>query len=638
MRLLLSVTFLLLACGPTSRPNDGGVDAGVDGGSDAGSMACLEPYRTCQQPFTFRALDEQSVTLRGNFAPDGWTVGVPMTKQGGQWVASVSVPWGGAVQYKFLVNNAIWVTDPANPALLDGNSVVTNLTCTTWTCAADAPDPAAFDWRDAVIYFVFVDRFVDGDPTTNCHVPNVDPAGQYQGGDWKGVTSRITDGTFTRLGVNTLWVTVPVTNASVGGSGGDGHLYSGYHGYWPSDLESVESCFGSKQDLVDLVSAAHQHGLKVLFDFAMVHVHQSAAVFAQHPDWFWPLSYNGGTCVCDDQGVCPWATTAQRCWFADYLPHWNYTVAAARDYSVDRALKLLVDANADGFRLDAIKHVDDSWLTQLRSRLTTEVLPTRAPRPRLYLVGETFEFGNRDFIKSFLGDERLDGQFDFPLRLALLQSVVMRQTPMSSLKSFVDGNDDFYGPRAVMSTWVGNHDLPRVIHFAEDTPMWSDPYTNGKDRSWLNQPQLPNYRRPFERLANAFAFLFTSRGAPLIYYGDEIGLPGAGDPDNRRMMQWTGLTADQQWLEDRISKLAAIRAAHPALRRGVRATLSVSDDTWAYSMTTEGDVVWVAINRGDADLPVSGLPAGTFTEALSGQSVTGPQVTVPARSTLVLTR
>ncbi len=55
-------------------------------------------------------------------------------------------------------------------------------------------------------------------------------------------------------------------------------------------------------------------------------------------------------------------------------------------------------------------------------------------------------------------------------------------------------------------------------------------------------------------------------------------------------------------------------------------------------MTTEGDVVWVAINRGDADLPVSGLPAGTFTEALSGQSVTGPQVTVPARSTLVLTR
>src|SRR5947209_3624447 len=101
-----------------------------------------------------------------------------------------------------------------------------------------------------------------------------------------------------------------------------------------------------------------------------------------------------------------------------------------------------------------------------------------------------------------------------------------------------------------MSTFIGNHDLPRSTHIAEDTPMWNDPnngpYADGKDRAWSNQRVAPNYLRPAERLANAFAVLLTNRGAPLVYYGDDIGLPGSRDPDNRRFMQWSNLTADQQ--------------------------------------------------------------------------------------------
>src|SRR5439155_21876910 len=127
----------------------------------------------------------------------------------------------------------------------------------------------------------------------------------------------------------------------------------------------------------------------------------------------------------------------------------------------------------------------------------------------------------------------------------------------------------------------------------------------------------------------------TNKGAPLVYYGDEIGLPGAGDPDNRRMMQWSGLTADQSWLYARIKARTAIRAAHPALRRGHRTTVNVDADSWVYSMSvaTGGangvDTVYVAINRGDTDRVVNGVPAG-LTELVTGAAASGA-MTVPAR-------
>jgi hypothetical protein len=318
MRALALLAVVLLSCGPSAPTTDGGTDAGAP---DAGGpTSCQEPYRRCEVEFRFRALDEQSVQLRGDFAPDGWTVGVPMKREGTEWVARVTAAAGSDVQYKFLINNQLWVTDPANAVLsASGNSVRSDITCTTFSCPAGAPEQGAFDWRDAVMEFVFVDRFLDADATNNCRVANASPAGQYQGGDWKGVTQKINDGSFAELGVNTLWLTVPVKNATQAGWGTDGLQYSAFHGYWPIDLEQYESCFGTRQDLVDLVAAAHAKGMQVLFDFAMVHVHAQSRLYAEHPDWFWPLAKpGGGQCVCGDG--CDWNADRQRCWFSDYLP------------------------------------------------------------------------------------------------------------------------------------------------------------------------------------------------------------------------------------------------------------------------------------------------------------------------------
>lgn len=633
MRRAAWLALLFFACGPVTPGADGGVDAG----SDAGTQDCQEPYRTCEVEFRFRAIDEQSVQVRGDFAADGWSVGVPMKREGDAWVARVPATWGAPIQYKFVVNNTVWVNDPANSATSDsGNSLRVGERCEVWSCAPNAPQQAAFDWRDAVMEFVFVDRFNNADPSNDCSVPGADPAGQYQGGDWKGVTARINDGYFTNLGVNALWLTVPVKNATVGGGGGDGRVYSAFHGYWPKDLEQYESCFGTRDDLLELVETAHAHGIKVLYDFAMVHMHASAPIYAEHPEWFWPLDFNGGQCVCDDGSVCPWNAQAQRCWFTDYLPHWNYTQDAARAYSVAAAVRLLEDTGADGFRLDAIKHVDNSWVLALR-RQVEQLANTRSPRPRIYFVGETYDFGNRDYLKSFVDPAtKLDGQFDFPLRLQLLEAVVTRRSTMSAFRDFVVSNDGFYGPNALMSPWLGNHDLGRVIHMAEDTPLWDNPYSDGKDRAFNNPPGLPNYRRPFERIANAFVFLLTSPGVPLLYYGDEVGLPGAGDPDNRRFMQWEGYSSDQTWLRERVARLGQLRAQHPALRRGARTSLSADTNTYVYSMSDGTETLYIAINRGDSDEQVNGLPVRAMTDVYNQQSVTGPAITVPARSARIL--
>jgi glycosidase len=211
----------------------------------------------------------------------------------------------------------------------------------------------------------------------------------------------------------------------------------------------------------------------------------------------------------------------------------------------------------------------------------------------------------------------------------------MRQGKMGDLVGFMDSNTGLYGD-AVMSTFLGNADVPRSIHFAQDTPLWTDPWANGKDRNFSNQPGLVPEASAYQRMALAYTVLMTNRGAPLVYYGDEIGMPGAGDPDNRRFMQWSGYSPAQSGLLAALQALGKARAAHPGLRHGDRATLSTDDETWAYQMSDGSDTVVVVLNRSDATRSVGGLPSTPLKDALSGQTLTGPTLMVPARTAYVL--
>jgi glycosidase len=624
--------------GSTSTGMGPGGGGSGGGGSGGGEQTCDDALKRCDHEFTYTDAGEGSVEIRGSWdAPATWMTGVPMTKNNGVWSGTVPVPWNGDVQYKLVLNGNNWITDPANPDTIDDgsgnvNSLYKGGTCENFTCTA--PPIVGYDWRDAILYFVFVDRFLDGNPANNGAASGAESDAEYKGGDWAGLLKKINEGYFTDLGVNALWITVPMQNPNNKEIGSDGKYYSAYHGYWPSDLDKTEEHFGSLSDLNAVVEAAHTKDIRVIVDYAMNHVHDSAPVYAQHKDWFWPNDNgNGGNCVCGEG--CSWddSVQAKRCWFRDYLPDFNFTNAAARQFSVDNAMSWIKNAGIDGFRLDAVKHIEDAWITDLRARVTAEIEPGSGDH--FYMVGETFT-GDKGLIKSYIDpSKKLDGQFDFPLRVALARTVLMRKAPMSELADFLSSNDSYYGA-GVMSTFIGNHDMPRPIHFAQDTPLWDNEWADGKDKAFANKPGVVSGKSAYERLANAFTVLFTTKGIPLIYYGDEVGLPGAGDPDNRRPMQWTPPSADQQVLLTRLKKLTKIRAAHPALRKGTRTTIGVTNDTLAYKMATVDDTVFVVINRGDSQQSVSGLPGGALTDLMTDAGLNGPSVNVPPRTSLIL--
>jgi glycosidase len=657
---LLAVAFVVGCGNDTTKPPDYGYppDANVfntgDGGNGGGydssvtlGFVCPPDLERCANDFTFPFNGETSVELRGDWGgASTWVNGAPMTHSGSSWTVSVDVPYNKPVQYKFLVNGTTWTIDPTAPTTSDGNGNTNNLlaavTCNPTLCDAPPdPPPGVYDWRSAVMYFVFVDRFNNGSSSNDCHVSGTSTtgtaSGNYEGGDWLGVTQKIDAGYFDDLGVNTLWVTVPIKNADTDaypGTGGDTHVYSAYHGYWPYDMTSTEPCFGTATELQTLVTEAHKHNIKVLFDFAMVQVTIDSPTYTSNPGWFWPNSWNSGDCICGQN--CDWNAQGYRCWFASYLPHWNYTVSAARDYSVNAAITLVKNTGADGLRLDAIKQVDLSWLLEVRTQLQAQIVAPESPQQRFYLVGETYDFYDTAYIKSFVDPaSKLDGQFDFPARRNLIDTMLLKKQTMNDLANFYAGNDFYYGSSAVMSPFLGNHDLPRIVHLAEEPPLFTDQADDGKNLSWSGQPTLPTDQKTFDKLANAFAVLFTSQGAPLIYYGDEYGMPGAGDPDNRRFMQWSGYSSGQTYLHDRIKLLLGIRKQHAALYKGFRTTLSATQDTWLFVQETPQEQVYVGINRGDTDAQVSGLPAQALQELVTSTTATGPTATVPARQTRI---
>ena len=135
--------------------------------------------------------------------------------------------------------------------------------------------------------------------------------------------------------------------------------------------------------------------------------------------------------------------------------------------------------------------------------------------------------------------------------------------------------------------------------------------------------------------------MLTNPGVPLIYYGDEVGLAGGGDPDNRRTMPWNDedLNPHQLELRSQISELARVRRENKALSRGRRTTISADYDTWFFAMSCDDDAaatVNVAINRGDDPRNLN-LNDGAYTDLVTGEALNADAV-VPPRSIRVFKR
>jgi glycosidase len=446
--------------------------------------------------------------------------------------------------------------------------------------------------HDHIIYFAFIDRLVDGDPSNNPKPDSrVEPPAQYFGGDLAGVKKLIDDGYFEKLGINTLWLS-PVNQNPLPPYQEfkePRRWYTGYHGYWPISSTEVEPRFGGNSALTALAEAAEKKKISILLDLVLAHVHEEHPTFKQHPDWFGSLLLPDGT-----RNLRKWDNETQfTTWFEPFLPRFNYDSPGGA-FLIDNAVDWIKRFDLDGFRLDAVKHIPPKFWTGFRQGLRQSLPQTT--KDSFYLVGETFM--DRPGINSFIGPNRLDGQFEFPLYDTLLEVFGTGKEDFASLERSAASSDRVFGPETVMSPLLGNHDKSRFMAYADGDlpdPKEPDEFVIG----WTKPPKVDR-ESSYAKLKLAFTFVLTTPGAPTIYYGDEIGMTGAQDPDNRRMFPGlTKLTPAEKSVQNHVAKLNSLRLQHPAIRYGSRRAVRADRDQYAVVRAYLNDRVLILYNRSE---------------------------------------
>ena len=484
--------------------------------------------------------------------------------------------------------------------------------------------------RDEVIYFPMTDRFNDGNPELNkpSKDPRIAPLANYKGGDWAGIRAKIEDGYFKRLGISTIWL-APVnknTPKDQQESVPPGNWFTSYHGYWPISQTETNEQFGSMQDLKDLVKTAHDNDIAVLLDFVANHVHEDHDLLKAHPDWAAPLMLPDGRKnirLFDEQPL----TT----WFDTFLPDLDYErVPEAAKSQADNAIWWMRETGADGFRHDAVKHIPVPFWRDLTSKLHQEFALKKGQY--VYQVGETIS--GHSTVAAYLGPDLLPGQFDFPTYFAIQTVLGRGKGGMEDLATAIREAEAYYPPASIMSPLIGNHDVSRFTALADgDLPEGKDEKAIG-----LSTPPKIDDATTYDKLRLAFAYVLAIPGPATIYYGDEIGLSGAGDPDNRRMMPWTGWDENQTRSFDSTSALIKARRASIALRRGTVMPIFADKEQLLFARVSPEETVLVGLSR----LPETGsmtmtipptwgkvkglqpLTPGTPTAAISGGQITIP--------------
>ena len=442
------------------------------------------------------------------------------------------------------------------------------------------PEPLPTDastWGAQVVYLVMPDRFQNGDPTNDdlgvprCFDP-LDPR-KWHGGDLAGLRQRIP---YLRdLGVTAVWITPP-NRASAD--------RCGYHGYW-SDLTdpddgAVEPKLGTPADLAGLANDLHAVGMRLVLDMVVNHTGIGARIVTEHPDWF----HDPKSCkLLGDPAVhCPIGGEA--------LPDFAQETPAVARYLTAMSVGWTTRYGLDGIRMDTVKHVlpaywASSWFPGVRGA-----------SPGLFVIGEDFDTSGPNGLRAFL-DDGFDSLFDYP-RYPAIVSTFARGGSLDALANAVKAAITTYGIARArqLTSFVNNHDNPRLGSlFPAGT---ADAVVAAK-------------------LALAMGAIFTLPGIPQLTWGDEIGMLGAADPDNRRDMPswaWSAATragahagmasGDGQAAYAHMQRLIAIRKAHVALQRGSYAELWRENggpaNVLAFYRGDSRDRVIAAINVGGA--------------------------------------
>ncbi len=479
-----------------------------------------------------------------------------------------------------------------------------------------AAHPVTPEWvKDAVFYQIFPDRFARSGRVTGL---NLQPWGEepeynrYMGGDLWGVIERLDH--IQGLGVNAIYFCPVFQSAS-------------NHRYHTHDYFQVDPMLGGNEALRALIDEAHRRGMRVVLDGVFNHCSRGFFQFndlleqgeaSAYRDWFhpegWPLN------PYDESQPARYAAW----WGNRALPKFNTDHPAVRAFLWEVA-EYWVRFGIDGWRLDVPNEIDDdSFWQEFRRRV-------KAINPEAYIVGEIWGDAHR-----WLAGDQFDAVMNYHFTRPCLAFFGARTLDHPMNESSGTGRVDPMGAPAFAARMA---EVARLYH-----PQIVQAQLNLLD-SHDTARFLTAVGGDVTAYRLATVFQMTYPGAPCIYYGDEVGLPGGPDPDCRRAFPWD----EAEWDHDTLAltrTLIAARHGCAALRRGAFTVLHAAGEALVYARHTGESHAYVLINcaRSAARLPLNGVHPGTYRDVLGGQTytwtadglATGPTLNVPPRSAVVL--
>jgi len=452
---------------------------------------------------------------------------------------------------------------------------------------------------DDVLYLIMPDRFANGDRTNDkpAEFPGSHDRSRpraYHGGDLRGMTAHLPY--LKDLGITTLWLTPVVKNGAT----------EDYHGYGAVDLYAVDPHLGTLRDYQELVEAAHKQHMKVFFDAVPNHVGPLNPWVKDPPaaDWFhgtaehhlntsapFKSEFYGQMEKKRDNDpfevlVDPHTPIEMRRnltdgWFFGVLPDMNTENPLVIEYLVQNSIWWAEISGLDGYRVDTFPYVSRTFWEQWHREL-------RRIYPRLSTIGEVFH-PDPTVTSFFVGgrkgwdgvDTQLTTALDYPLYFAL-RDVLLNGAPAGRLTNVLR-QDSLYPHPEFLVPFFANHDVARFASAPGATA---------------------------QQLKLAFGLTLTLRGIPELYYGDEIGMPGGGDPDNRRDFPggWAedernaflrqGRTAEQEQIFETVQTLLRLRQEHDALRGGKLWHLASDDASYVFLRESDDEKLLIAFHNG----------------------------------------
>lgn len=409
------------------------------------------------------------------------------------------------------------------------------------------------EWaRGAVTYEIFPDRFEKAEgfgrvkETLTLDEWGAKPRGahQYMGGNLEGIRRRIPY--LKELGIDVLYLTPIFKSNSV-------------HRYDIIDYYEIDPMLGTKDDFEALVKDLHKEGIKIVLDAVFNHCSQDFFAFkdllenqenSRYRDWFhvkqYPVVYGKNT----------YMAFADTAWS---MPKLNGTNPEVQDYFAEVGRYWIREFKIDGWRIDVANEVDVNFWRKFRTAV-------KGQKSDAFIVGEIWG----DSFRWLQGD-MFDSAMHYPFTNAVKQCLAHKEITPVEMDQWLNNIASLYTHECRDALWtiLDSHDAERFLHAAKGD---------------------------IKALMMASFLLLTFPGAPMLYYGTELGMEGGNDPDCRRTMEWERLDKDHSIL-DHYQKLIMARKAHEALRIGnFRTWRSPVDGGYAFLRETEKEVVLVVLN------------------------------------------